>query len=240
MRDYGSQQKILTLINQYGVGQSTAIHGTDNPEREKALTSPNNLNRKLSNTCINIGDKSCVFNTLVPGSKVIVTDKNVDVPSQDLAVPFKFNPVAAKYNQTKRDMYDNIKRISPKDIGDDIVNFVSVVAEKETKNMKSLKAKAESLLPYKIAKSQGTFEINPKTFRRYLPKDYNGSTDQQVQSIINFYKANIDKAKELSHKSNHTKERLLYQLYNTGSFKIKSNADNSQKFQEIYNKLSNL
>lgn len=69
IRDYGSEQKMLTLTDSKGKGSSKAIHGTNNPARILAF-SKGDASRKLSNGCTNLPKGSQGFNILKPGSQV--------------------------------------------------------------------------------------------------------------------------------------------------------------------------
>lgn len=203
LKDYGSQQKIFTLMDAHGVGIGSAIHGTDNPEREAVFNDPNakHCDRNMSNGCMNVKDDSKAFNILQKGSKVIVGNVTGKI---DLSPEFKFSPNNSFKSKLKRN-YKAILKDSGIETSDDKLNYLVTTALKETQGGRSYLSKFESFLPYSIFGSQGDFEINPKSFKKYLPKNYSGDLKDQLIAVSNFY----DEHAELPDISK-------YQTYNRG------------------------
>lgn len=256
LRDYGSQQKILTLVDRNGVGMNNAIHGTDNKEREAAFNLQNKVidnklistNRKLSNGCINVNDKSCVFDLLKKDDKVIVSSKNDYNTQYNLNSPINYSKHNTLIKNEKNDIYNTLIKngVQKSQITDDAINFITSVGEKETKFMRSPFARLEDFLPRFLAKTQGVFQINPETFKEYLPKDYDDSYDNQVMAVKNFYDKNLNEAvntKYIESKGPNkgqlvSPQKGLYDKYNTGSFSTSSDA--SSKFEELSKKVQNI
>jgi hypothetical protein len=194
LRDYGTDQKLLTLKSEFNVGSSKAIHGTANEARVKAFNTLN-ADKNLSNGCINVGGETLCFNTLNKGSLVyILPEESNEIlkPSADYIKKKLKNVNVKNVLNTKKQIIESLKK-SNIPIDESEVDFLTAVAEKETKGGRSLNAKLQDYLPDFLAHSKGEFQINPKAFAQYLPENYSGSFDDQVKAVSNFYKKNVKK-----------------------------------------------
>ena len=177
IRDYGRQGKLMTLIDDNGVPSSKAIHGTANPNREAALADPF-ADRAMSNGCININGESICFNTLDKGSQVYITNGLTTVDKQIEKAPKEFT-------KTKKKVARQLDASGiPYD--DEKLNFIATVSEKESEGGRGRFAQIENAVPY-FSKSTGSFQINPETFKDYLPENYSGSYADQVKAVSNFH-----------------------------------------------------
>ena len=222
LQDYGEQQKLFTLASEYGVPSSKAIHGTLRDNRVKALAD-NNADRNLSNGCINVNGETVCFDTLGKGSSVYVLPEENDEllhPDQKRKSGKGTNKV---YTNTKSTITDALYSRGIK-ASKDAIDFISSVAEKETKGGRSKSSKLQTLAPYAIAGSQGMFEINPnpEAFGKYLPKDFDNSIGAGAEAVYNFYKSfdNLDPVKK-------------YQEYTGGK-----DGRYDKAFKKIYDKMS--
>jgi len=222
LQDYGEQQKLFTLASEYGVPSSKAIHGTLRDNRVKALAD-NNADRNLSNGCINVNGETVCFDTLGKGSSVYVLPEENDEllhPDQKRKSGRGTNKV---YTNTKSTITDALYSRGIK-ASKDAIDFISSVAEKETKGGRSKSSKLQTLAPYAIAGSQGMFEINPdpEAFGKYLPKDFDNSIGAGAEAVYNFYKSfdNLDPVKK-------------YQEYTGGK-----DGRYDKAFKKIYDKMS--
>jgi LysM repeat protein/ribosomal protein S27E len=219
IRDYGPQQTLLTLISENGVPQSKAIHGTGNTTRIDAFNTPG-ADRSLSNGCINVNGKTVCFDELGTGSGVFVLPQESD----DL-LNYNTNKTSAatnkNYVKTRKDVANAlVERGLPVD--KNTVNFISSVAEKETKNMRSLGAKAEKAIPY-FSKGIGAFQIHPDLFKQYLPSDYiDGDFNTGTEAVYNFYNAN-----------NNNGEATPANMYK------KYSGDKKGKYTPVFNQIAN-
>ena len=221
IRDYGEQQKMFTLQSEYGIGSSKAIHGTANPERVKAFETPG-ADRNLSNGCVNVNGQTVCFDTLSKGSDVYILPEESSAllyPKKSLNKVRNANIFSTK-NKVKESLEKNNIPYSPESLA-----FITAVAEKESKGGRSLRAKLEDLLPSKIAKSKGTFQINPNTFSKFLPENYTGDFDSQVIAVNNFFN---------TQKQDNSPSQL-YQQY-SGDTKGKY----SKKFNSLYDTALNV
>ena len=230
LRDYGSQEQLFTLINEKGVGSSKAIHGTDNPDREEVFNNPNakNCDRNMSNGCINVKDDSQAFDLLNKGNKVVIADNNLDNKSQlDLTKDYNFSS-----NNTYLDRYKKRVKAVLSNADDEAIDFISSIAQKESEAGRGIKRKIENFAPSFISHSKGDFQINPKSFAEYLPIDYSGKFEDQVQAVYNFYN---------KHKDTLTPKEM-YSLYNSGF--IQSNNQqvkkNVKQFGKIISRITDL
>ena len=283
LRDYGSQQRIVTMYDISGVGQNSAIHGTDNPIREKRFKMKDRIidfngkyvtekpNRKISNGCINVDDDSNIINSLSKGDNILIGNKDFSLSEKQEFTERKYNlnPKYSKYSTTQNNNINEIRSILDKyniPYTDDQLAFIQTVREKESKSGTSLFQKLESNLPYFIAHSQGQFQINPKTFKQYLPENYDGSLEDQVLAVSKFYSDNNNWSKNTNYKDRtylkefknnnlndpFTREMekeigligpkddntFKYELYNTGSKNLYNMA--TIKFDKLYRKNINL
>ncbi len=197
IRDYGPKQKLLTLISENGVPSSKAIHGTGNPDRIAAFNTLG-ANRAMSNGCINVNGKTVCFDQIGKGSGVFI------LPEESQEVLNYNDNVTARnknklYAQTRKDVANAfVERGLP--ITKGAVDFVSSVAEKESKNMRSLGARAEAAFPY-FSGGVGAFQIHPNLFKQYLPKDYEvGDYNTGAEAVYNFYNQNQGKSAEEMYK----------------------------------------
>lgn len=185
-RDYGPRQQLFTLKSEYGVPSSKAIHGTGNEKRISAFnTEGADLN--MSNGCINVNGQSICLDQMKKGDNVYV------LPEEDpyaLLYPRNKNDrriknaktITSTRNKVYQSMIDSGLAPDPESLA-----FITAVAEKESSGGRSKAMKLEKLLPYSIAHSQGAFQINPETFAKYLPEDYNSDFNSQVKAVYNFY-----------------------------------------------------
>ena len=181
-RDYGKEGKIFTLKDEAG-GSSKAIHHTANPIREAVLNSDSDFDeRDLSNGCINVKDKSICFETLKKGSSVyvlpeetpeLITEKNKMVNNGNVIKKAKSQTAAALFSAKLP--YD--KRM---------LDILTTISGKETQFGTSKIAAIEDYLP-EFA-SDGPYQINPKSFKDYLPSDYKPTYDKQTIAVYNFIK----------------------------------------------------
>jgi len=181
-RDYGKEGKIFTLKDEAG-GSSKAIHHTANPIREAVLNSDSDFDeRDLSNGCINVKDKSICFETLKKGSSVyvlpeetpeLITEKNKMVNNGNVIKKAKSQTAAALFSAKLP--YD--KRM---------LDILTTISGKETQFGTSKIAAIEDYLP-EFA-SDGPYQINPKSFKDYLPADYKPTYDKQTIAVYNFIK----------------------------------------------------
>lgn len=219
LQDYGEQQKLLTLMSEYGVPSSKAIHGTGREERLAAFEKGDPDGRNLSNGCINVNGETVCFDLLSPGSNVAILPEEND----DLLYYSNINKNKNKYKNyanTKKQIADSLitRGIKPTQ---DAINFISSIAEKESKNTRSVESDVvEKALPF-LFKSKGAFQINPnsKEFNEFLPSDYDPSNyESGVEAVYNFY----DKYKDLGAEE-------MYNKYRGGANKRINN-----KFNQIY------
>ena len=223
LRDYGIQEKLLTLKSEFGVGSSKAIHGTNNPNRMAALQVPG-ADKNLSNGCINVNGKTICFDTLEKGSSYYILPEE----NEELLEPDTYGKLGKGENvkgilKTKKKIEESLKKSNiPFEPG--ALDFLTAVAEKETKGGRSLNAKLQDLLPHALAHSQGTFQINPESFKEYLPEKYTESFDDQVKAVNNFYNANYK-----TPKGGYTDPAEMYKKY-SGDTKGKY----SDKFNNLY------
>jgi hypothetical protein len=188
LQDYGEQQKLLTLMSEYGVPSSKAIHGTGREERLAAFEKGDADGRNLSNGCINVNGETVCFDTLEKGSSVYVLPEE----GEKLLYPNEKNKskkgTNKVYTKTKSNIADALTSRGIK-FSKDALDFISSVAEKETKGGRSKFAKLEKYTPYALANSQGMFQINPdeNAFGKYIPKDFDNSLETSVEAVYNFY-----------------------------------------------------
>jgi len=216
IRDYGEQQKMFTLKSEYGIGSSKAIHGTANPTRVDAFNKPGS-DRNLSSGCINVDGKNICFDTLEKGSSFYILPEESDA----LLYPntTKINKFQTKNIKNTRNKIESSLKKSNIDYTPESLAFITAVAEKESKGGRSIVSKVEEYLPYAIAHSQGDFQINPKSFKKYLPDNYTGSYDEQINAVSNFYNDNKD-------------NKNVVELYKKYSGNVKETY--SKKFTSLY------
>lgn len=219
IRDYGEGQKMLTLKSEYGVGSSKAMHGTANPVRVDAFNTQGS-DKNLSNGCINVNGQTRCFDLLGKDSSMYI------LPEENENILYPVNREDLKGVNVKN-ILETKKRIkesllnSKLPVDEDRLNFLTSVAEKETKGGRSLNAKIQDYLPNFLAHSKGEFQINPESFKDYLPENYSGDFNDQVKSVNNFYDKN---KKEL------VRPDELYQKYSGDTY-----GNYSDKFNKIYN-----
>jgi hypothetical protein len=218
-KDYGRQGKLFTLKSDEGTYSSKAIHGTDNTVRKEAFNSGDPSRRNLSNGCINVNGETKCFDILKRDSSIYILPEN----GEDLvSVGKKSISNGNTIQKSKSRVYNTLV-----DLGitpdKEAVDFISAVHGKESSFGTDKKIPVQDLLP--IFDSDGEFQINPETFKKYLPKDYSNTFEKQVQAVYNFYKKNKD-----------TPEKL-YNLYNAGSKKKVSPF--LEKFSKVYGHVAN-
>lgn len=248
-KSYGEQGKLLTLISGTHAASSKAIHGTNYPERQQALADALNGGNpealRQSAGCINVGGKSICFNTLDKGSNVYILPEQSNAIVKNTTKKITGTTTNAILD-SKRRVYDALVRQGIKP-DDRMVDFMTSVHGKESSYGNSLRASLEDLAPFAF-KSRGEMQINPspKSFGKYLPKDYEGSLvptlqqplnpiknfvpsfDKQVEALYNFYKQNQDAT-----------DQELYSLYNSDSRTSKNDKakKNMRGFNQIYNRV---
>ena len=217
-KDYGEKGKLFTLKSDEGVYSSKAIHGTNNPVRIDAFNQGDAAKRDLSNGCINVNGQSKCFDLLKRNSSIYILPEN----SEDLVtVKNKSIRNGDVIQRSKSKVYNTLRDLGVKP-NKDTVDFISAVHGKESSFGTAKRVGIEDMLPG--FDSDGQFQINPKTFKDYLPKDYDGTFEKQVEAVYNFYNKNKD-----------TPEKL-YNMYNTGSKRKKS--DFIEEFSKIYKHVS--
>lgn len=127
------------------------------------------------------------------------------------------------------------------DYTDEMLNFIAAVGLKESSGGKSavvnyVEPVVNALTFGKKTKSLGEFQINPQTFKDYLPEDYDFSDrESQVKALVNFVKSQPEKyqykGKEIPRDA-----KVMYSLYNTG--KPDRSSQQIKKFQQIFDDLS--
>lgn len=218
LRDYGDKEKMFTLQSEYGIGSSKAIHGTGNQKRIDAFNTPG-TDRNLSNGCINVNGETKCFDNLGRGSSVYILPEQSDELLYPKSKEVLKSSDAKNIIKTKNKIQDVLNNANlPYD--PQLVSFLTSVAEKETKGGRSKIAQLQDYLPYALAKSQGTFQINPESFKKYLPENYTGNFDDQVKAVYNFYNEN---------KGSNLDTTQMYQKYSGDTQGIYSN-----KFNKIY------
>ena len=216
-RDYGSQGKLLTLIDDAGVASSKAIHGTDNPVRESVLNEPSEYaERDLSNGCINVGDNSICFDTLKKGSSVYILPEE----SPELVTVHNKKMSNGNFIKKSKSKIYNALKIKGVEPNDELINKISTIHGKESEWGLSKYLPIDNI----IGKSKGEFQINPKSFSKYLDEDYDGSFNSQVKAVYNFLKANSDT--EDIHE--------LYATYNSGKEGLTTANDMRRTLEKIY------
>jgi hypothetical protein len=222
IRDYGEGQKMLTLKSEYGIGSSKAMHGTANPVRVNAFNTQGS-DKNLSNGCINVNGQTRCFDLLGKNSSMYI------LPEENQNILYPINKEELKGINSKN-ILETKKRIkesllnSKLPVDEDRLNFLTSVAEKETKGGRSLNAKIQDYLPSFLAHSKGAFQINPESFKDYLPENYSGDFNDQVKSVNNFYDKNYKNEK------GYTNPDELYQKYSGDT-----HGDYSDTFNKIYN-----
>lgn len=221
IRDYGTAEKMLTLKSEYGIGSSKAMHGTANPIRVEAFNTKD-ADRNMSNGCINLNGETICHNTLKKRSSVYILPEE----NEELLTPINKDTLK---NINPKEILETKKRIKEALISKGLpsdearINFLASVAEKETKGGRSLNAKLQDYLPDFLAHSKGEFQINAKMFNDYLPENYSGSFEDQVEAVSNFYDKRSD-----------SEPYEIYQKY-SGDM----NGIYKDKFNNIYNTAKN-
>jgi len=222
---YGSQDKLFTLEDDNGVYSSKAMHGTDNPEREAVLNENSDAkSRDMSNGCINVGDKSKCFTHLKKSSSVYVLPEWEEVGN----VVKKNKQLVPQGNMIKKSKSDIVSVLKKNNIksDDDLVDFISSVHGKETSFGTNKLVPIEDQLPF--FKSDGDFQINSTSFKKFLPDNYTNTFDNGVLALYNFYKANKGETPE-----------VMYNLYNSGR-KAGSASAVIDRFNTIYNRVKQI
>lgn len=199
-RDYGDGN-MFTLKSDAGLYSSKAIHSTGNEKRINAFNANGSPEtRDMSNGCINVNGKTVCFDTLEKGSSVyILPEESNDLVKRGSKVPY-----ATRYYDSKQRINNSLKNRSL-EFDEDLLNFLSAVHGKESKHGTDAFLPYEDMLP-SIFHSDGEFQINRKSFKKYLPKNYTGTFDDQVEAVYNFYNA---------HKDKYTPSQM-YSIYNSG------------------------
>lgn len=215
LESYGPRGELFTLKSDAGVYSSKAIHGTAMPDRMDAFNNPT-ADRNMSNGCINVNGQSICFDQLHKGTGVFVLPEETD----DIVRPADggTNSEANTIHKFKSNVYNTLKTAG-KDTSPDAINFITSVAGAESKYGTSAKSKVEDYLPG--FKTKGDFQINPNSFKKYLPQDYDISDDKQIQAVSNFYEAN----KKLGPEG-------MYNLYNAGTHMDSPNLDKFSKMNK--------
>ena len=180
----------------------------------------NNINNNgvldMSNGCINVNGESKCFDLLKKGSGVyILPEKTSDV--------IKVKKQTIQNGQSifnSRIRIADVLRKANLPFDDKTVNFISSIHGKESKFGNSSVVGIQDNLSF--FKSDGEFQINPQSFKKYLPNGYSPNFDNDVKAVYNFYKEN-----KMSPDS-------LYGLYNTGKKKLAKRNVN-EEFKKIYN-----
>lgn len=232
---YGSTGNLLRMVSEYGVPSSKALHGTGNKNRILALNDKN-ADKNLSNGCINVGGKTKCFDILGDKSKLYILPEekttnddfsNILIPKELLYGQF------GRYtdDEEKNYVYDKDRKISREDIKKakdtktkivsiiknnkinatpEEIDFVTGVAQKETKGGKSWLSKLESALPG--FSSYGLYE--QKESFPYLKGKSPNDEVASTQAVIDFYRDIIKKHPEL--KYDEYKDEKIYSTYNSG------------------------
>ena len=143
-------------------------------------------------------------------------------------------------NNYKREI-EQILKDKKLDYTEEMLNFIAAVGLKESSGGESTIANYIEPLINTItlgekAKSLGEFQINPETFKDYLPEDYDWSKRaDQVHAVYNFVKSQ-PATYQYKGKTFNRGARALYSQYNTG--KPNKTSRPIRKFQQIYEDLS--
>ena len=220
-RDYGDGN-MFTLKSDAGLYSSKAIHSTGNEKRINAFNANGSPEtRDMSNGCINVNGKTICFDTLEKGSSVyILPEESNDLVKRGSKVPY-----APRYYDSKQRINNSLKNRGL-EFDEDLLNFLSAVHGKESKHGTDVRIPYEDMFP-SIFHSDGEFQINRKSFKKYLPKNYTGTFDDQVEAVYNFYNA---------HKDKYTPSQM-YSIYNSG--RVKKHLKTLPLFNKIHENATN-
>lgn len=198
-RDYGVTGKLFTLKSDAGTYSSKAIHGTNNSARIKAFNANGEAEKRdLSNGCININGESKCFSLLGKNSGIYILPEN----SEDIVTKKKQKITNGNIISTSKAKIYNYLKSKNLSADEDTINFISAVHGQESSFGTNKMIPVQDKLPF--FNSDGPFQINPKSFAEYLPKNYTNTFENGIEAVYNFYNKNKkDPAK-------------LYGLYNTG------------------------